>query len=68
MASGLLLSLPSARERAISKRGETNMATKKHAKPVRKAKKLGNVKSLKLHASPKVGPVAVLSNKNPFTI
>lgn len=44
------------------------MATKKHAKPVRKAKKLGNVKSLKLHASPKVGPVAVLSNKNPFTI
>jgi len=46
LASGLLLSLPSARERAISKRGETNMATKKAAKPVKKGKKLGSVKPL----------------------
>ena len=44
------------------------MATKKHAKPVRKARKLGNVKSLKLHAAPKLGGVAVLSSKAPITI
>jgi hypothetical protein len=43
------------------------MATKKHAKPVKKAKKLGNVKPLQLHASPKIGGVQVLQSKNPLT-
>ncbi|HKW87545.1 MAG TPA: hypothetical protein VJN21_02190 [Candidatus Acidoferrales bacterium] len=44
------------------------MATKKHAKPIRKAKKLGNVKALTLHSSPKLGGITVLSNKNPLAM
>lgn len=39
------------------------MATKKSAKPVKKGKKLGNVKSLTLRQSPTLRGVQVLSNK-----
>jgi hypothetical protein len=44
------------------------MATKKHAKPIKGAKKLGNVKSLKLHASPKVSSRLALTTKHPFAV
>ena len=43
------------------------MATKKAGKPVKKGKKLGNVKPLSLRQSPTMRGIQVLSNKNPLT-
>jgi hypothetical protein len=51
-----------------SKEGRNKMATKKQAKPIKGAKKLGNVKPLQRHKFAKLGPVSVLSNKNPFKV